>query len=139
MSKQHRDNTISFHPSSWQRALIEKRAELSGHYKKDFIARSCIYSHIVVVGKKENVKCIVDELQSMSCMIKEIAGQIQSGDFVLSDETYEELKADYLALLITAVDIVNGAAYLFEKVPDKDNQHWKADLELEELREVLQL
>lgn len=139
MAKQHKDNTISFRPSSWQRTLIEKRAELSGHYKKDFIARSCIYSNIVVVGTKENIKRIVDELQSMKYLIKEMAGQIESGDFSLSDETYEELKTDYLALLITAVDILNGAAYLFEKVPDKDNQRWKADLELEELREVLQL
>ena len=139
MAKQHKDNTISFRPSSWQRALIEKRAELSGHYKKDFIARSCIYSNIVVVGTKENIKCIVDELQSMKYLIKEIAGQIESDDFSLSDETYESLKMDYLALLITSVDILNGAAYLFEKVPDNDNQHWKVDLELEELREALQL
>ena len=139
MAKQHKDNTISFRPSSWQRALIEKRAELSGHNKKDFIARSCIYSNIVVVGTKENIKCIVDELQSMKYLIKEIAGQIESDDFSLSDETYESLKMDYLALLITSVDILNGAAYLFEKVPDNDNQHWKVDLELEELREALQL
>lgn len=139
MSKQQRDNTISFRPSNWQRALIEKRAELSGHYKKDFIARSCIYSNIVVVGKKENVQYIVDELQSMKYTLEEIAREIKSGDFSLSDETYEELKLDYFALLITAIDILNGAAYLFEKVPDSDNQHWKTDLELEELREVLRL
>jgi hypothetical protein len=34
---------------------------------------------------------------------------------------------------------LNGAAYLFQKEPDQDNQHWKADLELEQLRKTLEL
>lgn len=38
---------------------------------------------------------------------------------------------------ITAVDIVNGAAYLFDKAPVKDNQHWKADLEVEQLKQAI--
>ena len=42
-------------------------------------------------------------------------------------------------MAITVVDIVNGAAYLFDKIPDTDNQHWKADLELEQFRKVLTL
>jgi hypothetical protein len=33
---------------------IEERAEASSMYKKDFIARSCIYSNIVVFGKREH-------------------------------------------------------------------------------------
>ena len=36
------------------------------------------------------------------------------------------------------MDIVNGAAYLFDKAPDTDNQHWKADLELEQFRKALE-
>ena len=41
-------------------------------------------------------------------------------------------------MAITAVDIVNGAAYLFDKTPDIDNQHWKADLEIEQFQEMLE-
>ncbi len=137
MPGKHKDPTISFRPSDWQKSLIEERAALSGHYKKDFIIRSCIYSNIVVVGKKENVKLIVDSLQEMWYVMKEIAGQLESGDFFLPDDSYRKLKSDYLALIITIVDIVNGAAYLFDKAPDVDNQHWKADLELEQFRSVL--
>ena len=65
MPGKHKNTTISFRPSDWQRTLIEQRAALSGYHKKDFIARSCIYSNIVVVGKKETVKRIVDSLQEM--------------------------------------------------------------------------
>lgn len=139
MPGKHKEPTISFRASGWQKTLIEERAALSGHSKKDFIARSCIYSNIVVVGKQENIKRIVDALQEMQCTMKEIARQLQSGDFPLSADAYKNMKEDYLALVITAVDIVNGAAYLFDKAPDMDNRRWKADLELEQFRKAINL
>lgn len=33
--------------------------------------------------------------------------QIQFGNFTLANDSYEELKRDYLALAVTVVDIVN--------------------------------
>ena len=56
-----------------------------------------------------------------------------------AEDAYKEMKEDYLAMVVTVVDIVNGAAYLFDKSPDTDNQHWKADLELEQFRSALEL
>lgn len=139
MPGKHKTPTIAFRPSDWQRTLIEERAAMSGLTKKDFITRSCIYSNIVVVGNPINIKRIVDALREMQYIMKEIARQLQSGDFPLSGTAYQEMKKDYLAMAITVVDIVNGAAYMFDKSPDADNQHWKADLELEQLREALHL
>lgn len=139
MPGKHKEPTISFRPSEWARAIIEQRAALSGIYKKDFITRSCVYSNIVVVGKKENIQRIVDSLQEMQIVMREIAGQVQSGDFSLSEESYQELKRDYLALVLTIVDILDGAAYLFEKEPQADRRNWKAELELEQYRHVLEL
>lgn len=139
MPGKHKEATIAFRPSAWAKAIIEQRAALSGLYKKDFITRSCVYSHIAVVGKKENIQRIVDALQEMQIVMKEIAGQIQSGDFQLSDERYQELKNDYLALVVTVIDIVDGAAYLFEKENPAGQRNWKAELELEQYRHVLEL
>ena len=130
--------TIAFRPSEWARALIDERAAMSGLYKKDFITRSCVYSNIVVVGKEENIQRIVDAVQELRTVMIDIAGQIQSGDFILSDESYEELKQDYLALAITLVDILDGAAYLFEKKPPENRRNYKAELELEQLRHALE-
>jgi hypothetical protein len=93
----------------------------------------------VVVGNKENIKRIVDSVQEMQYVMKEIVGQLQSGDFYLTDDSLQEIRNELLALSITAVDILNGAAYLFQKEPNQDNQHWKADLELEQLRKALEL
>ena len=131
--------TIAFRPSEWARALIDQRAALSGLYKKDFITRSCVYSNIVVVGKEENIQRIVDAVQELRTVMIDIAGQIQSGDFILSDESYEELKQDYLALAITLVEILDGAAYLFDKTPPENRRNYKAELELEDLRAVLEI
>ena len=55
MPGQHSNPTIAFRPTQWERAMIEERVKASGLYKKDFIARSCIYSNIVVVGTKQRV------------------------------------------------------------------------------------
>jgi hypothetical protein len=132
--------TIAFRPDSqWQYDLIDERARLSGLYKKDFIMRSCIYSNICVVGKKENIQRIIDAVQEMQIVMKEIVGQLKSGDFNLTDDSMQEIRNDLLTVSITAVDILNGAAYLFQKEPVLDNQHWKAELELEQLRNALVL
>ena len=82
--------------------------------KNDFICRSCVNGKIVVVGKKETVQLIVDELQDMKNTLEEIAGQLLAGKMVLSKEEFSEMEKEYLALIITVVEIVNGAAYLFE-------------------------
>ena len=135
----HKNPTIAFRVDDWQRALIEERVKQSGLLKKDFIARSCIYSNIVVIGKKENIQRIVDSAKEMTEVFEDIVRQLKSGDFSCSDKAYKELHNDILAVAITVVDVVNGAAYLFDKTPDTDNQHWKADLELEQFRKVLNL
>lgn len=99
MPGQHKGHpTIAFRPSAWQKAIIGERTALSGMHKKDFIARSCVYSHIVVVGKKENIQRIVDELQEMQNVMLDIAGLIMSGEFPLSEESFQEMKERYLAL-----------------------------------------
>ena len=139
MPGKHKEPTIAFRPSAWARAIIEQRAALSGIYKKDFITRSCVYSNIVVVGKKENIQRIVESLQEMQMVMREIAGQVRSSDFSLSEESYQELNRDYLALVVTVADIVDGAAYLFDREPPANRRNWKAELELEQYRHVLEL
>lgn len=114
MPQDHKNPTISFRPDAWQKALIEERAALSGHKKSDFIARSCIYSNIVVVGNKENIQRIITELQEMQNVMKDIAGQLESGNSHFT-ESFEEMRQKYLVLVMTVVEIIKGAEYLFEK------------------------
>lgn len=55
-----------------------------------------------------------------------------------SEGSYLELREDYLSLVVTIVDIVDGAAYLFDKEKPSDRKNWKAELELEQYRSVLE-
>lgn len=135
MPGKHKNGTISFRPSQWERAMIDERVRLSGMHKKDFYARSCIYGKICMVGSKENIQNIVDNVHELAYTMKEIVSQLQAGDFLLSEESYEEFRMDALALAVTLVDILDGAAYLFNKEPETVNDHWKE--ELEQMEEAL--
>ncbi|MDE6603222.1 MAG: hypothetical protein K2K90_13930 [Lachnospiraceae bacterium] len=41
--------------------------------------------------------------------------------------------------MLTVVDITDGAAYLFEKESLTERRNWKAELELEQYRYVLEM
>ena len=129
--------TIAFRPSRWARGLIEARAKLSGIHKKDFITRCCVYSNIVVTGTEDNIQRIIDALIETQNTMETIAGELSSGDLSLRDEKFEEMRCNVLALAVTVVDILDGAAYLFNKSPPDDRKDWKIDLEQEALREAI--
>ena len=137
MPGKHRNPTIAFRPSRWARALIEARAKLSGLYKKDFLTRCCVYSNIVVTGTPDNIQRIVDSLQDTQATLKVMADDLRSGEFYLSKGNYDELREELLALTVTMIDIIDGAAYLFNKSPPERNINWKLELEREDLREAL--
>ena len=57
-------------------------------------------------------------------VMKEITGQIQSGDFFAA-KGYQKLKEDYLVLVSTIADIADRVAYPFEKKTPLNRQNWK--------------
>lgn len=115
MPGQHKNPTISFRPTERERIEIETRIALSGMQKRQYIIHACIYANIVVVGRKENIQRIVDSVENMRQSMIEIAGQFQKGAVSLSVEGWGEMKMECIAVANTIVDILNGAAYLFEK------------------------
>lgn len=89
------------------------------------------------MGKRQRIQYLIEELREMQIVMKEIAEQMLFGDFSMTEDSYKEMKADYLAFIITMVDILNGAAYLFEQVPRTDNRYWKEQQEIQEYSEAL--
>ena len=124
MPGQHKNPTISFRPTEYERIQIETRIAMSGMQKRQYIIRACIYGNIIVVGKKENIQRIVDAAEEMQQTMKDIKEQLLSGTVPpLSDNGLEELKRECAALATTIVDILNGAAYLFQSSTKKENQN----------------
>ena len=133
----HKNNTISFRPSEWERINIEERAALSGMAKKDFITRSCIYSNICVVGTKNNIQKIVDAVEEMKNVVSEIASRETTGDFPLSGDSFREMSLRYTAMCLAIVDILDGASYLFGVEKPKSSSVLDKQERLQQLLETL--
>ena len=133
----HRYHTIAFRPTTWERELIEKRWELSGLMKKDFIIQSCIHSRIEVAVTKKHMQRIIGEVQEMRDVMKDIAEQMMFGNIALSDKYFQEMKEEYLALAVSIVNILNGASYLFGYGSSEGSPKWKARKDVEELAEAV--
>ena len=96
MSGVHKYPTISFRISPRERDEIEAKIKASGMQKKDYFVRSCIYNKVCVVGKREVIYQLVEELQLMQYNIAEILKQFEEQEILLSDEGLEQMKNDCL-------------------------------------------
>ena len=124
MSGVHKYPTISFRISPRERDEIEAKIKASGMQKKDYFVRSCIYNKVCVVGKKEVIYQLVEELQLMQYNIVEILKQVEEQEILLSDEGLEQMKNDCLDMLKAIIWMLDGAKYLWqgtEKSPDSGN------------------
>lgn len=72
MSGVHKYPTISFRISPRERDEIEAKIKASGMQKKDYFVRSCIYNKVCVVGKREVIYQLVEELHLMQYNISTI-------------------------------------------------------------------
>lgn len=128
MSGVHKYPTISFRVSPRERDEIEAKITASGMQKKDYFIRSCIYNRVCVVGKKEVVYRLVEELQIIQMNLMEAVSQFEQQEVTLSSEGVEELRNDCLSMLKAILWMLDGAKYLWkgtegnkEKSPDSGN------------------
>ena len=129
MSGQHKYPTISFRISDQERREIEAKIKASGMMKKDYFARSCIYNRVCVVGKKETVYPLVEELRKMRKKMVQLGQEFGiDGEVSLSEEELKEMQTDYLNMLKAITWMLDGAKYLWqgkEEDSDKDNGNGK--------------
>lgn len=128
MSNSHKHPTISFHISDYERREIDARAKASGMLKKDYFVRSCIYSRVCVVGKKETVyelvKCVKQMQEDMHMLAEEVyhEGRIKGKTSPVDGMEYDELKElafDYVAMLNAVIAVLDGAKYLWKSTDEK--------------------
>lgn len=108
----HKNPTISFRISDYERREIEAKIKASGMLKKDYFVRSCIYNHVCVVGKKETVYVLVEEVQKMQQKLHQLHEQIMSGNIQRTSEEIQELQLDYEYMLKAILWMLEGARYL---------------------------
>lgn len=128
MSGVHKYPTISFRVSDRERDMIEAKILASGMQKKEYFVRSCIYNRICVVGKKEVIYRLVEELQNMQTNISELVRQLEQQDVTLTNEGLEDMQNDCMDMLQAIISMLDGAKYLWqgtkedkEKSPNSGN------------------
>lgn len=114
MSKSHKTPTVSFHIADWEREEIEAKIIASGLSKRDYFVRSCIYNRVCVVGKKELIYKLVQELQTMQMVIKEVAEQIENGNALITKEGLADMQVKFVNMLKAIIWMLDGAKYLWE-------------------------
>ena len=114
MSGIHKYPTISFRISPREKEEIEAKILASGLSKKDYFVRSCIYNRVCVVGKKELVYKLVQELRIMRTAMMEVAEQLEQGNSEISPDGLKGLKNDYMDILKAIIWMLDGAKYLWE-------------------------
>lgn len=124
MSGVHKYPTISFRISPREREEIEAKILASGMSKKDYFVRSCIYNRVCVVGRKELIYQLVEELKIMQTNIREMTEQFEQAEVTLSAEGLQDMRNDCLDMLKAILWMLEGARYLWEdkeKSPDSGN------------------
>lgn len=110
----HKYPTISFHISDYERREIDAKVKASGMLKKDYFVRSCIYNRVCVVGKKETIYVLVEELQKLYQGMQQLQEQFLSADIRITSEEMHELQKDYEYMLKAIIWMLDGAKYLWE-------------------------
>lgn len=124
MSGTHKYPTISFRISLREREEIEAKILASGMSKKDYFVRSCIYNRVCVVGRKELIYQLVEELKIMQTNIREVTEQFEQAEVTLSVEGLQDMRNECLDMLKAILWMLDGARYLWqdeEKSPDSGN------------------
>ena len=124
MSGTHKYPTISFRISPRESEEIEAKILASGMSKKDYFVRSCIYNRVCVVGRKELIYQLVEELKIMQTNIREVTEQFEQAEATLSAEGLQDMRNDCLDMLKAILWMLDGAKYLWqgeEKSPDSGN------------------
>ena len=118
MSNQHKHPTISFRISDAERKQFEARILSCGMMKKDYFVRSCIYTHICVVGKKETIYPLVQTVNALYLQILDMQKAFTSSDRNIdtlpSSDDIKELHTEYTNMLTAIIDLLDGAKYLWE-------------------------
>lgn len=114
MPGKHKNPTISFRISDYERREIDAKIKASGMLKKDYFVRSCIYNRVCVVGKKETVYVLVEELQKLYQGMQLLLEQFLSADIKITSEEMYELQKDYEYMLKAIICMLDGAKYLWK-------------------------
>lgn len=103
--ERERNKTITFRLSEHEKRFLEAKIEASNVKKTEYYARACLYNRIVVVGKREHIDRLIDELQEMELHLKILLDEIQDGNIQKEKEEIMRIKEEYIAMVTAIYEI----------------------------------
>lgn len=123
MSGVHKYPTISFRISPSERKEIEAKITASGMRKKDYFIRSCIYNRVCVVGKRETIYPLVEQVKEMQERLEQLAMELEQNKTDTSAGNISERQKEYEDMLKAILWMLDGAKYLWQ---DTENNKEKS-------------
>lgn len=114
----HKKTTISFRVSETERMQIEANIKASGMLKQNYFVRASIYNRICVVGKKETIYPLVEELEKMQKTLKKLSNEFMNNEVSINEEKLYGLEEQYKAMVSAIIKMLDAAEYLWN--PDKE-------------------
>ena len=90
-----RYKTVAFRMSDDELRELDKRIELSGRMKQDYLIKSVLHQKIIVIGNQVQFK-------KLKALLDEIVTELRR------IESVEEVSVNLLTPIRTAVEIING-------------------------------
>lgn len=109
----HKKPTISFRVSDTERTQIDANIKASGMSKQNYFVKACIYNRVCVVGKKETIYPLVEELKTMQKNLVDLPHQIEKDEGVIGSEELTNLEEQYKAMLLAIIKMLDAAEYLW--------------------------
>ena len=109
----HKKPTISFRVSDTERTQIDANIKASGMSKQSYFVKACIYNRVCVVGKKETIYPLVEELKTMQKSLVDLSHQIEKDEGVIDSEELTNLEEQYKAMLSAIIKMLDAAEYLW--------------------------
>lgn len=114
----HKKTTISFRVSEMERMKIEANIKASGMLKQNYFVKASIYNRLCVVGKKETIYPLVEELEKMQKTLKKLSNEFMNNEVSINEEKLYGLEEQYKAMVSAIIKMLDAAEYLWN--PDKE-------------------
>ena len=104
-SNRKRNRTVSFRLSERELKDLNIRIEAGGIKKTKYYIDACLYGRVIVVGSRENIDLLINELYEMELLFKMLLEELTAGNTDELDEKIQQVREDYVAMVKAIYEI----------------------------------
>ena len=115
--ERERNKTITFRLSEFEKKFLEAKIQACNVKKTDYYVKACLYNQVVVVGKREHIDRLIEQLQEMELLLKVLLDEIQREANKEVTEEIMRIKDDYIAMVTAIYEIAKAGNRDIKRAP----------------------